>query len=54
MITEEKVFFLNQLLDSVENAVESLETSPPKKQKEIVDFILSVQAEIKDLLLVIK
>ncbi len=54
MISKEKVFFLNQLVDSMIKAEENLTSADEKTKKELVDFILSIQAEIKESLLIIK
>jgi hypothetical protein len=54
MITKEKLFFLNQLIDSMEKATEKSEIVNEKKKQEIIDFILSVHNEIKNLLLIVK
>ncbi len=55
MISKEKIFFLNQLLDSMDKALEKFEQDlSRKKEKEVVDFIISIQSEIKNLLLIVK
>lgn len=56
MISKEKVFFLNQLVDSMDKAAAKLYSASvsEKQKKEIIDFIFSIQDEIKQLLLVIK
>lgn len=53
MISKDKLFFLNQLVDSISSATEKLETDG-KNKKEIINFILSIQSEIKELLMIIK
>ena len=55
MITKEKVFFLNQLIDSMEDAAKKLEEeSSSRKKEELIDFILSIQSEIKNMILIEK
>ncbi len=57
MIEQEKIFFLNQLVDSMERAVNEfslIARSPnPEKQKkarELEKFILSIHHEVKNIL----
>ena len=56
MISKEKVFFLNQLVDSMDQAAAKLDFDSvnEKQKKDIIEFILSIQAEIKQMLLVVK
>jgi len=58
MISQEKVFFLNQLVDSMMHAADELEKAEKANDAKEIDkikrYILSIQSEIKNIIMIIK